>query len=295
MLGKFGKTSAVLAAAVVGSSLMTAPVSAQEEAGPNTGALSFGFGVDFTTVYVFRGYEQEDSELIAQPWVEIGTTLIETEDVTVDFAFGNWNSFHSAETGTDGSGPEWWYEADLYAGLSISFLESFVFDLGYTGYFYPGGAAEDIHELGFGLSYDDSALWEEYMGGGFALNPYVFVAVEVDNRNGDDEFAYLELGVEPSFLLVDSADYPLTLSIPVAVGLSLDDYYVDEDGDEETFGFVSVGAMLGTDLPFIPSAYGAWSLSGGVTVYFLNDEAGLNDGDTDDINISGIIGISASY
>src|SRR5688572_22874536 len=38
---------------------------------PNTGGLTLTGGVDWTTAYFFRGYNQEDTGLIFQPWVTI--------------------------------------------------------------------------------------------------------------------------------------------------------------------------------------------------------------------------------
>jgi hypothetical protein len=283
--------------ATAGLTLAATPGFAQEDAdmSPNQGAISFSVGADVVTTYVFRGYEQEDSGLIFQPYIELGVNVFETEDMSLDFYAGNWNSWHSEETGSDGDGPAWWYEADLYAGLSLSAFEYWTFDLAYIGYFYPGGSSDDIHELDFTVAFDDSWLWEEYAGFEFALNPYFLAAFEFDNRNGDDN-SYGEFGLEPALTVIESEDYPVSISVPMAIGFSIDDYYADVDtGDEETFGFFSIGLAASTDLPFIPAAYGTWSASAGYTFFVLNDNAGLQDVDGGDTNHVGMLGVSMSY
>ena len=295
-----GKVTHVMCAGLAAFGLATSAF-AQEGAdmSPNQGALSFSAGADVVTTYVFRGIEQEDSGFIIQPYLEIGTNIFENEDYSLDLTLGNWNSLHSEETGaTTGTSPEWWYEADLYAFLSLSAFEDWTFDVGYVGYFSPADAFADIHEVDLSVAYDDSKLWEEYAGIDFALNPYFLVAIEFDDRGGSDD-TYGEFGVEPAFTLVESEDYPIDLSIPVTLGLSLDDYYTDSTGDNETFGYVSIGAMFSTELPFIPAEYGAWSASAGVTYYYLNEDAMLNDPmtatDGEDYNVVGSIGVSMDY
>lgn len=289
--------------AATGLGVAATPGFAQEEVdmSPNQGAITFDLGADIVTQYIFRGVEQEDTGFIFQPYIELSTNVFETEDMSLDFYGGNWNSWHGEETGTDGrdvSSPEWWYEADLYAFLSLSAFDYWTFEIGYTGFFSPADAFDDIHELDLSVAFDDSWLWEEYAGFEFALNPYFFVGIEVDDRSedgDDDEGTYGEFGIEPAYTVIESEDYPVTLSLPVTLGLSIDDYYMDETGDDETFGYVSVGLMAGTELPFIPAEYGAWSASAGYTLFFLNDDIdGIND-TQEDIEHVGSLSVSMSY
>ncbi|MCG8512200.1 MAG: hypothetical protein MI741_23530, partial [Rhodospirillales bacterium] len=86
----------------------------------------------------------------------------------------------------------------------------------------------------------------------------------------------------------------IDVSFPVTVGLSGDDYYVDATGDDEFFGYVSFGPMIGVPLNFIPEEYGSWSASAGVLFYYLNDDAGLTD-TGEDFEVVGIFGISMEY
>src|SRR5687768_14677751 len=78
---------------------LEAPVEAEvqkpEPSGPNAGKLSVSAGIDFTTAYFFRGYNQEDQGLIAQPYANIYAKLIANEDLTATAYVGTWNSLHS--------------------------------------------------------------------------------------------------------------------------------------------------------------------------------------------------------
>ena len=83
--------------------------------------------------------------------------------------------------------------------------------------------------------------------------------------------------------------------------MSLDDYYVDATGGEEFFGFASVGVsgsipmseLIGSD-----EYLGAWDLTVGFTVLFLNDDVALTDatgGSSDSMQYIASVGISRSW
>src|SRR5690606_10561101 len=119
----------------------------------------------------------------------------------------------------------------------------------YTFYTSPANYFSTVQEVALSLSYDDSALWAERSGDlEFALNPSVTLAAEVKNSAfGPDEGIYLELGLSPS-LSVEAGDVPLSLSFPITVGFSVDDYYEDGAGEDDTFGYGKVGVALGADI-----------------------------------------------
>ena len=291
-------------AAVVVASAFTAPAVAQEEAAVvnqrvdgleametigdiNSGGISFLLGSDVTTKYIFRGYEQEESGLIVQPYAEFTAGIVDGIDVYA----GIWNSVHSETTGDNNTH---WFEADIYAGVSIGEqilgLPGFALDVSYVNYTYPSDAAGQYEEIDVSVSYDDSA-------NDISFSPYALVAFEFDTTApGDDENIYLELGGELEFELVESDTYPVALTVPLTLGLSLDEYYVDDGGDNEFFGYFSVGANVGVPLPFIPREYGQWSAAAGVTFFLLNDNAeGLDDGDNDNYNVAGTVGFALEY
>lgn len=273
----------------------------------NTGNVAFGLSVDAATGYWFRGISQGGDNvghLVIQPGADVSFALFSDGDFSVDYYLGTWNSF---TTETDDFGDSW-YESDLYTGFAIGLPGGFSADVAYILLYGPSGGGEFAQEIDLGIGYDDSAIWAdagvEYAG--FAgLQPYALLVFETSGgSDGGDEGIYLELGVEPTFALVEAEDYPVTLSLPVAVGLSIDDYYqhTDDAGnrDDAFFGFVSVGVNFSVPLSFIPAEYGAWEAGAGVTFLFLGDgleDFSDNDAGTGDQSVRyiGTFSLSMSY
>lgn len=309
-----GRTMSVAAVAAITTVLMAAgPTQAEEypsgwqagdgevSQGTNSGSVSFSLGVDFTTNYLFRGINQEDSGFIAQPWFEATFELCEGGDLIKDISLtaGIWNSFHENHTFAtpNGTGPDSWYESDIYAGLNFGIGDQWAGGIQYVSYTSPNDAFDTIQEIIFSLAFDDGSCWAQHdnLPAGFeGLQPYIVIGVEVQNTAfGPDEGVYLELGIEPSFLLIDNADHPVTLSIPLAVGLGISDYY-ETATDDDDFGFVDLGFVFGVPIGCIPDDYGQWGLSAGVHVFFLGDNTELaNNGD--DVQIVGTVGITMDY
>ena len=254
-------------------------------------AYSFTFGTSVTDKYYFRGYLQEDQGVIVQPYAELGISLINSEAVsdddtptyTVDFTGGIWNSVHSSKTGFSGTGPSSWYESDQYGGLTFTTGDLSI-GLLYTNYSYPSGAARSIGEVQASIAYAIplGGNAEDPGDVDFTLTLGAIGAYEVYDGNGDED-AYLEVDVTPE-VAFETGGTDLTLSFPFVVGASLKDYYFDNTGSEEFFGFFSVSATLGVPLP-MPAKYGEWTLSGGLTYVYLNAESlqTLNGGDSSDI------------
>lgn len=260
---------------------------------PNTGGITFGANLNFTTSYFFRGYNQEDTGLIFQPDVFATVSLVDSDDFDLTGTVGLWNSLHSEQTASDGI----WYESDLYANLVATF-GNFYGRAGYTLYTYPDDAFESIQEVGFAVGFNDAYLWESSVGGGFSLAPEVGVYFETDDGNGTED-TYLEFKLTPSYTF-DRSDLPVigkaTISLPIVLGTSVDDYYLDSDGDDTFFGYVQAGVAVKIPLEAIPAKYGAWYLTGGVNyIHMLADSTELaNDGGTD-YEVQGMVGLSMSY
>jgi len=254
---------------------------------PNTGGLTLTGGVDYTTAYFFRGYNQEDTGLILQPYVTITASLVSNDDFTLNAYVGTWNSFHERKTLNQGSNSSW-YESDLFGGIDLV-LGNFTIGTVYTFYTYPNGAFETIGEVGFKAAYDDTDLMKR-MGINFAFKPYAAVYIETSDGNGSED-TYAELGLAPSFALGET----VTLSVPMTLGLSLDDYYFDDDGDNETLGYAAVGLFASIPLP-MGERFGERTLTGGVQyIYLFADSAeAANDGGKND-EILGKVGISFAY
>jgi hypothetical protein len=263
---------------------------AAEEPAVNTGRISLTGGLDVATAYFFRGYNQEDQGIIAQPYFNIYFKLSESESNPITGYIGTWNSFHSEKTAADDDSFGSWYESDLYAGVDFGLGGGFTLGAIYTLYAYPNGAFDSIEEVGFKLSYDDTDKW----GLPFAMKPYVGVYFETTDKNGTED-TYLEVGIAPTvYTFNEDSDAPIAIAIPITLGFGLDDYYFDDDGDDEALGYGSIGVAASMPLG-IPSSYGAWTLNASVTwlQLFADGLETVNHGDSTEI--IGKIGVSFAY
>ena len=234
--------------------LAAAPAAAQEMG--NNGNVSLSSGVDVVNQYYFRGIVQETGGFIAQPFLD-GSISLGAASITA----GTWSSLHSKSDEGFAGAPASFYETDFYAGIGGG-AGPVGFDLTYTAYMSPRGSWGTTKEIAVGLAVDNFAA------------PYLTAAFEVSGgADGFDKGNYLEVGVEPAAPL---ADAPVSLSFPVAIGMSLSKYYEYEMADgtigDGTFGFFSAGASLGIPLN-VPAGYGDWELAVGVNALVLGEGA----------------------
>ena len=138
----------------------------------------------------------------------------------------------------------------------------------FTSYTSPNDAFNSVHELAAVLAYDDSASR-------FPLSPKVILAFELKGQadGGANKGTYLELGVRPVVKLTDAGRYPLSLAIPVKLGLSAKDYYEGPTGSN-TFGYFDTGFIASVPLAFMPSKT-SWEVHGGVDFLWLGDNLQL--------------------
>ncbi len=275
--------------------LMAQPALAQEVEADET-KISFAGGVDYNTHFVSYGFDVwgvgtdfgDDATL--NPWAE----------VAVDFgAFslfvGTWWDVNTNGAASIGGQIQ---EIDVYYGLGFD-VGDFSFGVTYQDWVYAGGV-ETI--LDFSVGYDDSELWGDFMGGEFALSPSLVVHNRLSSTNidavpgGDENSTVLVFSIEPGFQLVDSEDYPISLSIPVSVGYFLEEGFHGAKSDgtvtDDGFGYVSIGANLSMPLTFIPAEYGSWSAGAGLTYYMTDEDVIDNE---DDNFLTGTIGFSVSF
>jgi hypothetical protein len=286
--GRIGKLIAGLAVAA----LLAAPatVTAQEaHVGPNTGAVTFSLDQKIVTSYIWRGMLQEDRGLIYQPQIGINATLFEGEDfiTSLDVYASIWNSIHG-KTPAGSNSNKAWFQTDYTVGASLGLPAGFTFDSAVVFKTFPHGAVGAITELNLLLAYDDADLMAGW--GLPALNPYALFAIELANAGGGEN-SYVELGLEPTFAIFEAQDFPITLSIPIAVGLGISNYY-----GSDTFGHVTFGAVLSTPLNFIPVEFGAWEASAGVIAVFA--ESGARSAalrSQDEWEVYGTFGLSMTY
>jgi hypothetical protein len=263
------------------------------QAGENKGKISLSGGVDFTTAYFFRGILQEKDGFIAQPYADITFNLYEGSNGvnSIGATLGIWNSIQSESPGTPVD-PIGWYEADFYGGVTFGLFDKWEAGATYTIYTSPNGVFKSTQEIAFSLAYDDSDLL-----GAFALSPNIVFAIEVQGggATGPDLGTYFALNVEPSFTVIESEKYPVTLSIPLTVGLSLGDYYENPTtGQDSTFGYFDAGVKLSMPLGFIPADYGSWEVYIKGDFLFLGSSTeAINGGE--DFEAIGTIGVALAY
>ena len=252
----------------------------------NDGSVSFTMGLDGSHAYFFRGIRQETSGIILQPYVDATFTLFDGGEGlnSVALTVGQWNSLHSSAPSLP-SGPGTWYESDFYAGLTFG-LENWQAGLTYTSYLSPNHSFGTVQELGLSLSMDDSALLA------VPLSPHLGIAIEMSGQadGGAAEGVYLEFGVEPGLDLEVSN---VTIGFPATLGLSLNNYYEDGAGINDTLGYIDVGAVATVPLA-VPESFGAWEFSAGVHLLRLGGYLEmLNDGES--LQIVASAGLSIAY
>ncbi len=254
----------------------------------NTGQLNISAGAEIVSTYIFRGAEQQDSGLIIQPWAEVGTSL---GDSGFDLTLGTWHSLQSrgdaVGTQSGANSPSTLFESDIYIDLAYT-IDDWTLHGQFQGFYSPAGNFGSVEELNFKAEFDDSAYLEEY-----AFSPYALIAFETRDENGSED-VYLEIGGEFTAPFVDSESLPVDLTFPFAFGFSLDDFYQDNGGDNEFFGFFRIGAVATVALDNIPAEYGEWSAHAGIDLWFVNDDANLLDSG-DEVEPVLRAGISLSY
>ena len=293
-----GWQNACVAAFTAALIIMGPGMGQAQDKGPNTGRVSLGMGVDFTTHYFFRGILQENQDYIIQPYGEVTFKLLEGEGALtgLGFTLGLWNSLHGGPSGVDGAAsvdPKIWYEADFYAKLTATLFEDLTVAMIYTAYMSPNDRFATVEEIALSFAYNDSKLL-----GAFAVNPNVLIAFETDGQAdaGLDEGVYLQIGLTPGYTFNDKGTYPLSLTLPMVLGLSLSDYYerVGVGGDDDTFGYFSIGLAAGVPLKFVPASYGAWTAKASLTFITLGDNMkAANNGDRSEF--IGTFGIAMTY
>jgi uncharacterized protein (TIGR02001 family) len=238
------------------SFMSAAPAQAPTES--ESKPFTISAGLDGPSDYYWRGMIQNFNGLdregfVAQPFVDLGIAFSDAVSLNV----GVWTSLHSGEaTGT-------FYEADYYASLGFS-AGRWAPAVTYTAYTSPNDSFSTVHEVALSVSFDDS-------DSALPLSPSALVGFF-----SDDAGTYFEAGIEPAI----PTGGPLSLSIPIGIGLSLDDFYGD------TFGFFKAGVGLGVDLG------SGWEVHGGLDLLFLGESIRWDDGEVKPVPY---VGFSYSY
>jgi hypothetical protein len=309
------------AAAMLGMSSFSSALAGTETAAPGKESktvtppcpvsyITGDFGVTFVSEYISRGILQEDKGVIAEPYLDLyiklytGTGFIDAVSAQLSF----WSDIASNHgvlgspgslqyhhlTGPATSLPDW-YEFDWDPGISVTFAQKFTLLVQYFEFDSPAGAFNTARSIDANLTYDDSAIM-----GPFSLHPHLTVLYELGGGDGPASTTggaaglkkdgwYEELGVAPSYTFLPKSTYPITLALPLTVGLSGQSGFYYHDW----FGYFSGGPTLSVPLAFIPSGFGSWTLTAGYTYYKLGNDVRLlsSPGNVSNRNVwSGAIG-----
>ena len=285
----------VLAAALVSFAVPT-PAMAQDD--PNPGALTFTGGVDFPTIYFFRGIRQEsDAKLTMWPYGDLGIALFSGDGglKSVGVNVGVWNSVQTGSAGTDGAErsrplrrgflhhaqPRIWRW--IHGGRDVHGADQSQPDVqhhqGISAQGLEGAHARALRVPGVGTD-------RRRPGGRRQPQGHVSRA-----RRGS------KLATRGGW--TDARSPRQARSGP-------QNYYEAPTGDNfdgpsenSSFGFFDIGGLVTVPLKGVPSKFGAWNIHGGVDVLFLGHGTKYFNvdpaGERSDNKVIGLFGIGVGY
>ena len=208
--------------------------------------FSGAFKVDFKSQYISYGVVLQDEDLTIQPMLALRYTFYDTRidhnklsNINNITGFiSSWNDFSTNEDLSSPTSPyRNFTESDLVAGVSLTFEDRFNLTTSITALDSPAGAFAPAAFVKAVLSMDDTGMMAE----NFALKPQLLFIYEIpwEAQIGLQPDAFLfEPGLTPTYTFGADSNLPVTLSLPLRVGLG-NKYY-----DGETYGFFSVGPQF---------------------------------------------------
>ncbi len=269
------------------------PVTAQaDETAERPSRVSGIAQVDLSNAYYFRGIKQERDGIIVQPWAELYLNLYQAEDGPirdVSIGAGVWNSIHGDGTLAEHS-PTSIYETDWYPLISIGLPGGLTWTTTYYFYTSPNGAFSTAQELNFKLAWDDSETL-----GRFALAPWANLAYETDRTAfGDRKGVGVQMGIAPTLYAHDDERFPIEVTFPIELGLSIDDYYEETGVSNDTFGYLSWGLSVRIPLGFLDPSWGAWAVTAVGKGYTFGDSLEEANGG-DELQAQGVGSLSLEF
>jgi len=221
---------------------------------------SFAAGVDFSSHFVSFGSDVWGGGANFSPFSAKSTAFAHgtlTCAFTPEFS-GFINVWSDLNDNVDSGlgGPI--QEIDLNTGLNYTW-NKFTFGATYA-YWQFGGGAEKAIEVSASFNDADTLIK------GFAFNPSFLAHYRYDVTGDlhETNACVLQVGISPSFTFLSDTEYPITLSIPAALGYFTDAY---AGGNGAGIGYVDVGVTASVPLAFIPKDYGTWTASANLTYY----------------------------
>lgn len=251
--------------ALVAVALPIQTSAAQDAASPDLQPrFSGSLEIAVSDKYIYHGYVLENQGAIVQPEIEVQGLFYSGPGwlTKASARLLVWGSFQSHESRDEASEVmvRSWYEVQVESGIVLEFAKRYSVSLSYVRFESPNNAfaAANAAELVFRI--DDS----DWLGP-FALHPHItWFRPFPGGWESSDEGSYFEIGIEPERSFGESKR-PITISLPVTVGLGQKRYYLGEH-----FGFFSAGIVASLPLTFIPaSTCGEWNLGLSATYYRL--------------------------
>jgi hypothetical protein len=233
-------------------------------------------GVDFPTVYFFRGIRQEaDPKFTTFVFGDVGFPVLTDGSgglTSATINVGSWNAFLTGSSGSENVVDDPFYESDFYASVTLGMSNGISITPMFTAYTSPNDVFTTVKEFSFKVAHASKYA------------PYALLAFEF---GGDDsgqadggqflgdggKGTYLELGIGPSWPI---ADGKATVGVPIKLGFSLKDYYQHPvTGEDSKFGYIDGGVLI--TVPFAQK----FNVHGGVNFLGLGDTNAFFNGDSD--------------
>ena len=251
-------TAAVALAALAG----TAGNANAQEVVPGS-AYSLSFGTDVTSHFISYGADVWGGGNELSPFSP-NSTAFTYGTLTADFGkvgdnigvSGFINVWSDLNNNVDSGigGPI--QEIDVNAGVTVSFGDFSI--TGANGFWIYAGAVEKIADLTVAYN-DDGKIIK-----GIGLNPSVTLHYRYEGIGGQETGLVVVPGIKPTFTFMPDSEYPISLALPVALGIFTEDGF---QGGDSGIGFFSAGAAASVPLPFIPKQYGDWTASASITYF----------------------------
>jgi hypothetical protein len=253
-----------------------------------------------------RGMVLEDQGLVSQGLLGVNFEILDN----VTLITGIWTDIHSnsdgpgpnasvAGAGTPGTNLDEFYEFDWWMGASIE-LDKLNFTAYYEEFLNPSDdfvamtAGFESRHIQTVISYD--GLGDDLIES-VKMNAYLRLLFELDGSVGPtaSDGVYIELGIAPSFTLIDNPNTPVTLAVPLIVGMGADNFY---EGNE-TVGYTSFGVKASMPIKAL-AQWGNWTVTTGVNAVIGRDDAVGNfnsniAGQSNDTRVIGYVSFGAGF